>query len=60
MTASSAASARPCPWGAFSHVVAYTRQTSAVTVPLRGTADMLLDAASYGVRWVLLTPAPAH
>jgi hypothetical protein len=47
--------ARPCPRGAFSHVVAYTRQTSA----LRGTADTLLDAASYGARWVLLSPAPA-
>ena len=42
--------ARLCPRGAFSHVVAYTRQTSA----LRGTADTLLDAASYGIRWVLL------
>ena len=47
--------ARLCPRGAFSHVVAYTRQTSA----LRGTADTLLDAASYGSRWVLLSPAPA-
>ena len=50
--------ARLCPRGAFSHVVAYTRQTSA----LRGTADTvtLLDAAaSYGHRWVLLSPAPA-
>jgi len=47
--------ARLCPRGAFSHVVAYTRQTSA----LRGTADTLLDAASYGARWVLLSPAPA-
>jgi hypothetical protein len=39
-------------------VVAYTRQTSA----LRGTVDTLLDAASYGQRWVLLSPlalAPA-
>jgi hypothetical protein len=36
----------------FTHVVAYTRQTSA----LRGTADTLLDAASYGQRWVLLSP----
>ena len=36
--------ARLCPCGAFSHVVAYTRQTSA----LCGTADTLLDAASYG------------
>ena len=34
---------------------AYTLQTSA----LRGTADTLLDAASYGHRWVLLSPAPA-
>ena len=41
--------------GAFSHVVAYNRQTSV----LRGTADTLLDAASYGSRWVLLSPAPA-
>ena len=24
-----------------------------------GTADTLLDAASYGSRWVLLSPAPA-
>jgi hypothetical protein len=47
--------ARLCPRGSFSHVVAYTRQTSA----LRGTADTLLDAASYGARWVLLSPAPA-
>jgi hypothetical protein len=47
--------ARLCPRGAFSHVVAYSRQTSA----LRGTADTLLDAASYGVRWVLLSPAAA-
>jgi hypothetical protein len=41
--------ARPFPRGAFSHVVAYTRQTSA----LRGTADTLLDTASYSTRWVL-------
>ena len=47
--------ARLCPWGAFSHVVTYSRQKSA----LRGTADTLLDAASYGPRWVLLSPAPA-
>ena len=47
--------ARLCPRGAFSHVVAYSRQTSA----LRGTADSLLDTASYGARWVLLSPAPA-
>ena len=40
---------------AFSHVVAYTRQTSA----LRGTADSLLDSASYGARWRLLSPAAA-
>jgi hypothetical protein len=36
-------------------VVAYFRQTSA----LRGTADPLLDAAPYGVRWVLISPAAA-
>jgi len=47
--------ARVCPRPAFSHVVAYTRQTSA----LRGTADSLLDSASYGARWVLLSPAAA-
>ena len=35
--------ARLCPRGAFSHVVAYNRQTSA----LRGTADTLLDTDSY-------------
>ena len=46
---------RPCPRGAFSHVVAYNRQTSA----LRGKAGTLLDAASYGSRWVLLSPAQA-
>ena len=45
--------ARLCPRPAFSHVVAYTRQTSA----LRGTVDSLLDSASYGARWVLLSPA---
>ena len=47
--------ARLCPRGAFSHVVAYTRQTSA----LRGTADTRFNAASYGSRWVLLSRAPA-
>ena len=47
--------ARLRPRGAFSHVVANNRQTSA----LRGTADTLLDAASYSSRWVLLLPAPA-
>ena len=45
--------ARLCPRGAL-HVVAYNRKTSV----LRGTADTLLDAASYCSRWVLLTPAP--
>ena len=44
-----------CPRGAFSHVVAYTRQTSA----LRGTAHTLLDAAAAGFRCVRLSPAPA-
>ena len=34
-------------------MVAYTRQTSA----LLGTADKLLDAASYGVRWTA-SPRP--
>ena len=50
--------ARVCSRGAFSHVVAYTPQTSA----LRGTADMLLDAASYGVRSPrpLVPGRPAH
>ena len=42
-------------FNAFSHVVAYNRKTSA----LRGTADTLLDAAHFGSRWVLLSPAPA-
>ena len=37
--------ARLCPRAAFLHVVAYTRQTSAL--PL-GTADSLRDAAYYG------------
>ena len=45
--------ARLCKHGAFSHVVAYTRQKSA----LPGTANMLLDAASYSSRWVILSPA---
>jgi hypothetical protein len=40
--------ARLCPRGAFSYAVAYSRQTSA----LYGTADSLLDATSYGIRWV--------
>jgi hypothetical protein len=48
-------SARVSPHPACAHVVAYTRQTSA----LRGTADSLLDSASYGARWVLLSPAAA-
>ncbi len=49
--------ARLCPrcgGCSFSHVVAYTLQISA----LCGT-DSLLDSASYGARWVLLSPAPA-
>ena len=50
--------ARLCPRPAFSHVVAYTRQTRR-TSALRGTADSLLDSASYGARWVLLSPAAA-
>ena len=45
--------ARLCPRGAFSHVVAYIWQT----LVLRGTADTILDAASYGSRWMLLSPA---
>ena len=47
--------ARLFPRDAFSHVVTYTRETSA----LRGTADMLLHAASYGSHLVLLSPATA-
>jgi hypothetical protein len=57
---------RLCLRPAFLHVVAYTRQTSA----LRSTANLLLHAASYGAQWVLLSPllqracraapAPAH
>ena len=39
----------------FSHVVAYHRRTSA----LSGTVETLLDAASYGQRWVLLSPREA-
>ena len=45
--------ARLCPRSPFSHVVAYRRSDSA----LHGTVDTLLDAASYGTRWVLLSPA---
>ena len=45
--------ARLCPRNPFSHVVAYRRSHSA----LNGTVDTLLDAASYGDRWVLLSPA---
>ena len=44
-----------CSHGTCLHVVAYTRQTSA----LRCTADKLLDAASYGSHWVLLSTARA-
>ena len=36
-----------------SHLVAYTQQTPA----LCGTVGTLLDAASYGSRWVLLAAA---
>ncbi len=39
----------------YTHVVAYHWSTSA----LRGTADSLLNAASYCSRWVLLSPAAA-
>ena len=46
--------ARPCPRGAFSHVVAYG--TAGRRERLRSTADTLPDAASYGVLWVLLSP----
>jgi hypothetical protein len=60
--------ARLCPRPAFSHVAAYTRQTSAprgaadslsLSLSLRGTADSLLDSASYTARGVLLSPAAA-
>ena len=46
----------PMPRSTFLHVVAYTgtRLTSA----LCSTADKLLDAAFYGVRWMLLSPEP--
>ena len=44
-----------CSRGAFSHVSACTRRTSV----LRGTADALLVAASYGSLWALLLPATA-
>ena len=47
--------ARLCTTPPFTHVVAYQRKTSA----LRGTADSLLDSASYGERWVLLSGPPA-
>ena len=43
--------ARLCTKPPFSHVVAYQRKTSS----LRGTADSLLDSASNGERWVLLS-----
>ena len=45
--------ARLCPRSPFLHVVAYRRSDSA----LHGTVDTLLDAASYGTRWVILSPA---
>ena len=35
------------------------RPTPTMASALRGTADTLLNAASYGSRWVLLSPAPA-
>jgi hypothetical protein len=41
------------------HVVTVTVADSRQTSALRGTADSLLDAASYGIRWVLLSPAAA-
>ena len=47
--------ARVCSRPPFSHVVAYHRRSSA----LRGTVDSLLDAESYGTRWVLLSPLPS-
>ena len=46
--------APPPPAAAAAPLVAYTRQTSA----LCGTADTLLDSASYSVVWMLLSPAP--
>ena len=56
-TGGSRYSRTPLPARRISHVVAYTRQTSA----LRGTTDTLLDAASYGQPWTcfLLIPLPA-
>ena len=39
--------------GPFSHVVRYRRPVST----LHGDVATLLDAASYGSRWVLLAPA---
>jgi hypothetical protein len=48
--------ARFCQRCAFSHVVAYTRQASRSA--LRGTADLLLDSASYCSRRVLPFPSP--
>ena len=47
--------ARPCTRAPFSHVVAYRRSLSA----LSGTVDTLLDEATYGARWVLLSPLPS-
>ncbi len=46
--------ARLCTRGAFSHVVAYTRQTSA----LRGTADTLLDRRRCVIRFPMGAPLP--
>ncbi len=40
-----------CPQG----LLIYSRQTSA----LHGTADLLLDAASYGIRWAGCSESPA-
>ena len=48
--------ARLCPRSPYSHVVRYRRPTAAFA----GNVDTLLDAPSYGIRWVLIVPSGAR
>ena len=48
--------ARLCPRAPYSHVVRYRRPTAAFA----GNVDTLLDAPSYGIRWVLIVPSGAR
>jgi hypothetical protein len=48
--------ARLCKRAPYSHVVRYRRPTAAFA----GDVETLLDAPSYGLRWVLLVPSGEH